>query len=135
MTIGPATEEGFFYDFLPKHNFKEEDLPLIEERMHELVEENLPITHEEISKDEARKMFNNNPFKLELIDDIPGDTVGIISNKVIFMIFVEVAMLIQPVKLNILNYLHISGSYWRADRNNQPLQRITGTAFFTAARS
>jgi threonyl-tRNA synthetase len=54
LTIGPATEEGFFYDMLPKHNFKEEDLALIEARMHELSKKNFPITHTEISKEEAK---------------------------------------------------------------------------------
>ncbi len=77
LTIGPATEEGFFYDFLPERNFKEEDLPLIEARMKEIADRNLPLTHEQMRKEEARKLYKNNPFKLELINDIPGDTVGI----------------------------------------------------------
>ena len=67
LTIGPATEEGFFYDTLPARNFKEEDLPLIEARMKEIADRNLPLTHEMMSKEEARKLYKNNPFKLELI--------------------------------------------------------------------
>lgn len=77
LTIGPATQEGFFYDMLPKRNFKEEDLPKIEARMKEIAERNLPLTHEPMAKEEARKLYKNNPYKLELIDGIPGDTVGI----------------------------------------------------------
>ena len=53
LTIGPATKEGFFYDFLPEKNFKDEDLVRIEERMHELSRQNIPLTHKQISKDAA----------------------------------------------------------------------------------
>src|SRR4029077_9473934 len=67
LTIGPATEEGFFYDVLPVTNFKEEDLAPLAIRMQEIVERNLPLMHTEISKVEAREIFKNNPFKLELI--------------------------------------------------------------------
>src|SRR5579872_3782292 len=77
LTIGPATQEGFFYDCLPKRNFKEEDLPLIESKMHEIAARNLPLTHIQEAKDKARKRFAGNRFKLELIDQIPEDTVGI----------------------------------------------------------
>ena len=77
LTIGPATKEGFFYDCLPTTNFKEEDLPAIEQRMREISKRNLPITHKQISKKEARELYKDNPFKLELIDQIPGDTVGL----------------------------------------------------------
>src|ERR1700722_13453475 len=77
LTIGPATEEGFFYDCLPEKNFKEEDLAPISKRMLEIADRNLPLTHRQISKAEARELYKNNPFKLELIDGIPGDTVGL----------------------------------------------------------
>lgn len=131
LTIGPATEEGFFYDVLPKNNFKEEDLAAIEKRMHELAEKNYPIEHTELSKKEARELFKNNPFKLELIEGLPGDTVGL-SVQGDFKDLcrgghVEATGDIKHVKL-----LGISGSYWRADKSNQALQRIHGTAFPTA---
>ena len=77
LTIGPATEEGFFYDILPEHNLKEEDLAFIEQRMHELSKKNYPIEHKEISKIEAQQLYKDNPFKLELIEQLPGDTVGL----------------------------------------------------------
>src|SRR3990167_1396045 len=70
LTIGPSIKEGFFYDMLPETNFKESDLPIITARMKELAAKNYPITHEEISKTDARKMFHDNPFKLELIEGI-----------------------------------------------------------------
>ena len=77
LTIGPATQTGFFYDFLPETNFKDEDLEKITDRMREIVKRDLPMTHEQVPKDVARKMYKGNPFKQELIDGIPGDTVGI----------------------------------------------------------
>jgi len=131
LTIGPATEEGFFYDMLPARNFKEEDLPLIEARMKEIANRNLPLTHEPMNKDEARKLYKNNPYKLELIDGIPGDTVGIARQGDFYDLcrggHVDTTGMLKNVKLT-----QISGSYWRADRSKQPLQRISGIVFFTA---
>ena len=66
LTIGPPTENGFFYDFLPKINFKEEDLVLIEAKMHEIAERNLSLEHQNISKEVAKNIFKDNEFKLEL---------------------------------------------------------------------
>lgn len=131
LTIGPATQEGFFYDFLPKTNFKEEDLPLITERMNEIVARNVPLTHREIPKEEARKLYKHNPFKLELIEQIPGDTVGL-AQQGDFYDLCKGGHVQSTGELKNFKLLHISGSYWRADRNNQQLQRITGTAFKTA---
>src|SRR3972149_11605891 len=77
LTIGPATKEGFFYDVLPVENFKEEDLPKIAQKMKEIAESDLSIEHVQMPKEKARKLYKDNPFKLELIDQIPGETVGI----------------------------------------------------------
>lgn len=131
LTIGPATKEGFFYDFLPEKNFKEEDLPLITQRMQEIVARKLPLTHRQISKDEARKIFKDNRFKLELIDEIPGDTVGL-AEQGNFFDLCRGGHVENTSELGNFKLLHLSGSYWRADRDNQPLQRITGTAYWTA---
>lgn len=132
MTLGPATPEGFFQDFLPAlRNFKEEDLVAIEERMREISARDLPITHTQVPKEEARKLFANNRFKLELIDGIQGETAGIAQQGDFIDLcaggHVASTGLIKHFKLQ-----NISGSYWRADRNGQPLQRISGTAFLTA---
>jgi threonyl-tRNA synthetase len=131
LTIGPPTKEGFFYDFLPETNFKEDDLPKIFERMQEIVKRNLPLTHEQMAKSDARELYKNNPYKLELIDQIPGDTVGI-ARQGDFYDLCRGGHVASTGELAHCKLLHISGSYWRADRNNQPLQRITGTAFATA---
>lgn len=130
LTIGPATADGFFYDLLPKHNFKEEDVPLIEARMLELAHKNFPITHEEISKTQARTLFANNPFKLELIDQIPGETVGL-ARQGEFYDLCKGGHVASTGLLKYIKLFGISGSYWRADKNNKALQRISGTAFFS----
>lgn len=130
LTIGPATQEGFFYDMLPEQNFKESDLPVIEQRMREIVAKNYPLTHEEISKAEARKMFAGNPFKQELIDGIPGDTVGI-ARQGDFYDLCRGGHVASTGLLGSFILTGLSGSYWRADQKNAALQRISGTAFFT----
>ncbi len=131
LTIGPATEEGFFYDFLPTTNFKEEDLARIDKRMQELAAKNLPLTHQEISKEEARLLYHNNPFKLELIDGIPGDTVGL-SVQGDFKDLCRGGHVASTGELKHVKLLSLAGSYWRANKDGQVLQRIYGTAFFTA---
>jgi threonyl-tRNA synthetase len=130
LTIGPSTEEGFFYDFRPTINFKEEDLALIEARMHLLANKNLSITHEEISKDLARQLYKDNPFKLEIIDQLPGETVGL-SRQGDFYDLCRGGHVDSTGALKYFKLLGISGSYWRGDKKNQPLQRISGTAFFS----
>jgi len=130
LTIGPTTEIGFFYDFLPEKNFKENDLQAIEKKMREIVEQDLPITQEELSKDQAKTLFKSNLFKLELIDEIKDQMVGISRQGDFYDLcrggHVKSTGIIQYFKL-----LNISGSYWRADKSKQALQRISGTAFLT----
>ncbi len=131
LTIGPATKTGFFYDCLPTHNFKEEDLPVISERMHEIADRKLPLTHEQVSKEYARELYKDNRFKLELIDQIPGDTVGI-ARQGNFYDLCRGGHVENTDEIRFFKLLSISGSYWRADRDNQPLQRISGTAFLSS---
>jgi threonyl-tRNA synthetase len=130
LTIGPTTETGFFYDFQPVVNFKEEDLPKIEARMHELAKKNYRIEGGQVPKDKARALYTHNRFKLELIDGIPGETVGIYSQGPFFDLckggHLDAIGEIKHFKL-----VSISGSYWRADRSGTALQRITGVCFET----
>lgn len=130
LTIGPATEEGFFYDCLPSTPFKEEDLPILETKMRELSSKDFPMSHREISKTEARKIFKDNPFKLELIEEIPGDTVGF-AQQGTFYDLCRGGHVKSTGDIKYFKLLNISGSYWRADKTKQALQRISGTAFFT----
>ncbi len=130
LTIGPATKDGFFYDMLPQENFKEADLEIITARMKELVAKNYPITHEEISKEEARKIYKDNPFKLELIEGIPGEMVGF-SKQGNFYDLCRGGHVASTGVLGNFMLTGLSGSYWRADQKNAALQRISGTAFET----
>lgn len=130
LTIGPATEQGFFYDVLPSKNFKEADLPIIEERMREIQKRNVAIEHKQIPKDQARHIFKDNPFKMELINDIPGKTVGL-ATQGNFYDLCKGGHVASTGDIKHFKLLNLSGSYWRADKTKQALQRIAGTAFLT----
>ena len=132
LTIGPPTECGFFYDVLPKETFKQQDLMRIEKRMRKIAARGLEITGGQVPKAEARKLFAHNPFKLELIDAIEADTVGVYHQGDFYDLcrggHVENVSEIVHFKLT-----HLAGSYWRADKDNAQLQRIYGIAFPTKA--
>jgi len=131
LTLGPPTKNGYFYDFLPVENLKEKDLELVAQKMTEIANRDLPITHEEISKAEAKKLYKDNPFKLEMIDGIPGETVGLARQGDFYDLckgdHVKSTGMLKHFKLT-----NLSGAYWRADKTNQALQRINGVIFPTA---
>ncbi|MCF7799820.1 threonine--tRNA ligase [Candidatus Babeliales bacterium] len=131
LTIGPTTQTGFFYDFLPTKNFKEEDLPLIEKKMHELAEKKFEIIKKEITKEEAKKLFAKNIFKLELIDAIPDDEPITLYCQGDFCDLCRGGHVENTGQIKYFKLTGLAGSYWRADKNNQALQRISGIAFFT----
>jgi len=137
ITIGPVTKNGFFYDFLPPHqvgapqNFKEDDLAKIEAKMRELAKKNLKIEGRQVSKDEALKLFEDNEFKQEIINELPdGETITVFSQGDFFDLckggHVDSTGKIKHFKLTA-----VAGSYWRADKSNTALQRISGIAFET----
>lgn len=130
LTIGPATSDGFFYDVLPSKNFKESDLEILENKMREISNRSLDILHCQITKNEARRIFKNNRFKLELIDSIDADYVGL-SSQGDFKDLCKGGHVLNTSDIKYFKLLSISGSYWRADKNSQPLQRIYGTAFYS----
>jgi len=130
LTLGPATQDGFFYDFLLPHTLKEEALPLITERMRDIVQKNYPISHKEITKKEACELYKNNPFKLELIEGIPGDTVGL-SVQGSFFDLCKGGHVASTGEIAAFKLTGLSGSYWRADKTKQALQRIQGIAFYS----
>jgi len=128
-TIGPVKNEGFFYDVLAPHSLKESDLKLIEAEMHKIAQENLSIVGQQVAKDEARKTFAHNKFKLEIINDqIQGETVGVYTQGE-FVDLCAGGHTETTGEVHFFKLTGISGSYWRADRDGQALQRITGVAF------
>lgn len=130
LTIGPTTETGFFYDFLPTQTFKEEDLPKIEEKMHELAKKNYKIEGKQVSKQEARELFKGNEFKQELIDGIADETVGVYCQGS-FCDLCKGGHVESTGQIKYFKLTSVSGSYWRANRDGIALQRIYGIAFET----
>jgi len=134
FAIGPPIEHGFYYDFEVEKPFTPEDLVRIEARMNELAKGELPITREVWDKARAREHFRklNQPYKLELIDDIPGETVSIYT----VGRFVDLCAgphLDSAKRMKHFKVLSTAGAYWRGDSNRTMLQRIYATAFFKKA--
>ena len=132
VTIGPATETGFFYDF-ECSPFSKEDLEKIEKEMKKIIKQNPRIERKVVSRNEAYELMKakNEPFKLELIDAIPeGETITLYSQDD----FVDLCMgphLLNTKMIKGFKLLSTSTAYWRGDKNNASLSRIYGTAFFS----
>jgi len=130
--IGPAIEDGFYYDFELPRPLTPEDLPAIEQRMREIVASDVPLEHRTVSKDEARVLFANQPYKLELLDDLEEGAVSLYSqggfNDLCRGPHVDSTGQIGAFKLT-----RIAGAYWRGDENRPMLQRVYGVAFETEA--
>lgn len=128
--IGPAIEDGFYYDFELPRTLVPEDLSKIEAKMREIIAAKLPFIREEMSRDEARRIFANQPYKLELIEEIPDDKVTVYRHGSFVDLcrgpHVEVTGEVGAFKL-----VNIAGAYWRGDETRPMLQRIYGVAFET----
>lgn len=132
-TIGPATDDGFYYDFSFPQPISEHDLPKIEAKMHELVGSWNRFDRYEVSPDEARGEFAANPFKLELIEEIiaRGEPLTVYQSGG-FRDLCRGGHSEQPnSELQHFRLLSVAGAYWRGDEKNQMLTRIYGTAFFS----
>lgn len=131
FAIGPPIDTGFYYDFEAEHPFTPEDLARIEARMNELVRDEMPIQREVWDKARARTHFAKlgQKYKLELIDDIPGDTVSIYT----VGRFVDLCAgphVDSSKRIKHFKVLSTAGAYWRGDSTRPMLQRIYATAFF-----
>jgi threonyl-tRNA synthetase len=126
--IGPTIENGFYYDFELPRPLTPEDLPVIESKMKEIIKQNLPFVTEEISKDEARKLFATQPYKLELIDEILDTTVTIYKQGS-FTDLCRGPHLASTGEAKAFKLTHLAGAYWRGDEKRPMLQRIYGVAF------
>ena len=128
-TIGPAIENGFYYDFDVKP-LTPDDLKTIEKKMKELVHEKIPIVREEISKEKALELFKNNPYKVELINDLQDGTITIYKQGN-FVDLCRGPHVPNTSYIKAFKLLKVSGAYWRGDSNNKQLQRIYGISFPT----
>lgn len=132
LGIGPATSEGFYYDFQTTHRFTEEDLARIEARMEELRHDDLRFEPSVVSKEEALKLFSSlgENLKTELINERDGQVLSCYKlGKLVD--FCTGPHVVSTRELGAFKLLSVAGSYWRGDEKREQLQRIYGTAFFS----
>jgi threonyl-tRNA synthetase len=128
ITIGPAIENGFYYDFDVETPFTPEDLQRIEQKMAELVKADLPFLRDELGKDAARMLFPGEPYKAELIADIPDATVSLYKMGD-FLDLCRGPHVPSTGKIGAYKLMTTAGAYWRGDSANKMLCRIYGVAF------
>src|SRR5512136_2034778 len=130
--IGPPIEDGFYYDFDLPRPLVPEDLTAIEENMRKSVAAKAPFVREEMDRDKARQLFASQPYKLELIDDLPGQTVTIYRSGT-FVDLCRGPHVASTGEIGAFKLLNIAGAYWRGDEKRPMLQRIYAVAFETQA--
>lgn len=126
--IGPAIEDGFYYDFELPRPLTPDDLPIIEAKMLEIIAKKSPFGSWEASKEEARQIFVNQPYKLELINEIPDEKVNLYRQG-IFTDLCRGPHVADTSKITAIKLMSIAGAYWRGDERRPMLQRIYGVAF------
>ncbi|MFA6369225.1 MAG: threonine--tRNA ligase [Candidatus Shapirobacteria bacterium] len=133
MAMGPATNDGFYFDFETLNDFKvsEKDFPIIEAEMAKIIKENLPIIRQEISIDDAKKLFINNPYKMEWLNSIKdrGEKIIIYKTGDEFIDLCAGPHVRYTKNIKAFKLISIAGAYWHGDEKNKMLTRIYGTAF------
>jgi len=131
--IGPATDDGYFYDFVVERPFVPEDLEAIEKKMQEFASRDLKYERRMIPKEEAKAYFasRGEPLKVQLIDEKGGDVVSCYTIADVFMDFCTGPHVPSTGRLKAFKLLTTSNAYWKGDARNQPMQRVYGTAFFS----
>lgn len=128
--VGPVIEGGFYYDFDIDQNISSDDFEQIEKTMKQIVNENMKIERKVVSRDEAKELFSNDEYKLELIDAIPEDENVTLYSQGDFTDLCRGVHVPSTAKIKEFKLLSTAGAYWHGDSNNKMLQRIYGTAFF-----
>ena len=131
LAIGPAIDTGFYYDFDSEHTFTTEDLEKIEAEMKKIAKENLKIERFELPRAEALELMKDEPYKTELINDLPEDAVISFYKQGEFTDLCAGPHVSYTSKVKAFKLLSATGAYWRGDEHNKMLQRIYGTAFST----
>ncbi len=131
VTIGPAIDNGFYYDFSYSRAFTPEDLKAIEARMDEIVKQDLPVERTEMPRDEAVKFFKNlgEHYKAEIISSIPEGEVISLYRQGDFIDLCRGPHVPSTGRLKVHKLMKVAGAYWRGDSKNEMLQRIYGTAW------
>ncbi|GAI69671.1 unnamed protein product [marine sediment metagenome] len=128
--IGPAVENGFYYDFDLPRSLTSDDLPLIEAKMSEIIASDVPFVRQEVTKKEARRLFAAQPYKLELIDEILDEKVSLYRQGD-FVDLCRGPHVSSAGEIKAFKLINIAGAYWRGHERNPMLQRIYGIAFDT----
>ncbi|ULG71292.1 threonine--tRNA ligase [Macrococcus brunensis] len=128
--VGPVIEEGFYYDFDMPEKISAEDFENIEKVMKQIVNENIAIERRVVSRNEAKEVFKDDPYKQELIDAIPEDENVTLYSQGEFTDLCRGVHVPSTAKIKEFKLLSVAGAYWRGDSDNKMLQRIYGTAFF-----
>jgi len=133
--IGPATDDGFFYDFVVSRPFVPEDLAAIEAKMKEFAKRDLPYDRRMLPKADAMRLFEDRgePLKVQLIEEKGGPVVSCYGIDDVFVDFCTGPHVPSTGRLKAFTVLSASNAYWKGDAKNQPMQRIYGTAFFSDA--
>ena len=129
IAFGPATDDGYFYDFELPNNISSDDFGAIEKKMAEIVKADEPFVREVVSIDEAKKIFADQRFKLEHIDDLTDQEISIYRHGS----FVDLCAgphVPSAGKIGAFKMMKLAGAYWRGDATREQLQRLYGTAFF-----
>jgi threonyl-tRNA synthetase len=131
LAIGPSIENGFYYDFDTEHRFTQADFAAIEAEMHKIVKENLPLTKELVSREDAIKMFKDmhEDYKVELIQDLPEDAQISLYRQGDYVDLCAGPHAASTGHVKAFKLQSVAGAYWRGDEHNKMLQRIYGTAF------
>lgn len=129
--VGPAIESGFYYDTDNGENpVTAEDLPAIEAEMMKIVKENNPIVRKVVSKEEALALFADDPYKVELITELPDEEEITVYDQGDFVDLCRGVHVPSTGRIQVFNLLSVAGAYWRGNSDNHMMQRIYGTAFF-----
>ena len=131
FAIGPSIENGFYYDLDTEHRFTQEDFPAIEAEMAKIVKENLPLTKEVVSLEDALNLFKEagQDYKVELIQDLPEDAEISLYRQGDFVDLCAGPHTASTGAVKAFKLQTVAGAYWRGDEHNKMLQRIYGTAF------
>ena len=129
--FGPPIEDGFYYDFEVPRPFTPEDLQQIEVKMQEVVAADHPFVREEVSRDDAKRRFTDDPLKLERIADLGANEVISVYTDGPFVDLCRGPHVPSTGRIKHFKLLHAAGAYWRGDERRQMLQRIYGTAWFS----
>ena len=129
--FGPAIEEGFYYDFDVDTPFTPDDLEAFEKRMAEVTVADQPFERRQVTKDEARQLFEDDPLKLERLEEFGDDEVITVYQNGPFLDLCKGPHVPSTGKLEHFKLLSGAGAYWRGDEKRQMLQRIYGTAFYS----